>query len=388
MEKTPFDPITDLTYVIGVSGYTFGLAVRTESPWRTMGEFVAFAKANPDKISYGTPGTNTSLHITMEEIAYRNGIKWTHVPHKGAAPNVTALLGGHIDASADSRHPWEREVAAGEPGVGGQALRGASGEVQAPQAGELVQAAVDALGHGPAVATREEVAGQERHLAARQQRGTDRRPPPAQGGPGEPAGPGVHAQPALGLPGIEVGVTALLPHDAAEEGGQGRVSGALAQTGVGGLGRPFVDGSPGHVHRRPGLADQERADGVGGGRQAVEAPQPLAGRADPRAARRFAMRGEDGPDGFTVVHLLEVPQGEEGRDRGIPVGGGHEQVAEVADRVVLDVVHVTEAAQRVGIERLVPEAVEVDPLQGDRRGPRFEGVDVELVVHVVRRVAP
>ncbi len=113
MEKTPFDPMTDLTYLIGVSGYTFGLAVRSESPWRTIGEFVAFAKANPDKISYGTPGANTSLHITMEEIAYRNGIKWTHVPHKGAAPNVAALLGGHIDASADSPG-WAPHVAAGK----------------------------------------------------------------------------------------------------------------------------------------------------------------------------------------------------------------------------------------------------------------------------------
>ena len=86
MEKTPYDPLADLTYIIGVSGYTFGVVVRSDAPWKTWNEFVAFAKANPDKISYGTPGANTSLHITMEEIAFKQGIKWVHVPHKGNAP--------------------------------------------------------------------------------------------------------------------------------------------------------------------------------------------------------------------------------------------------------------------------------------------------------------
>jgi tripartite-type tricarboxylate transporter receptor subunit TctC len=113
MEKTPFDPIADLTYVLGVSGYTFGVVVRAEAPWKNWNEFVAFAKANPDKVSYGTPGANTSLHITMEEIAFKQGIKWTHVPHKGNAPSMAALLGGHIDAAADATG-WGPHVNAGK----------------------------------------------------------------------------------------------------------------------------------------------------------------------------------------------------------------------------------------------------------------------------------
>jgi tripartite-type tricarboxylate transporter receptor subunit TctC len=113
MEKTPFDPIADLTYVLGVSGYTFGVVVRAEAPWKNWNEFVAFAKANPDKVSYGTPGANTSLHITMEEIAFKQGIKWTHVPHKGNAPSMAALLGGHIDSAADSTG-WGPHVNAGK----------------------------------------------------------------------------------------------------------------------------------------------------------------------------------------------------------------------------------------------------------------------------------
>jgi tripartite-type tricarboxylate transporter receptor subunit TctC len=113
IEKTPYDPLTDLTYILGISGYTFGVVVRTEAPWKTWAEFVAFAKANPDKISYGTPGANTSLHITMEEIGFKQGIQWVHVPHKGNAPAMAALLGGHIDSVADSTG-WGPHVNAGK----------------------------------------------------------------------------------------------------------------------------------------------------------------------------------------------------------------------------------------------------------------------------------
>jgi tripartite-type tricarboxylate transporter receptor subunit TctC len=102
MSKTTFDPSTDFTYIIGVSGYTFGVVVRDDAPWKTFQELIADAKANPGKINYGTPGAGTSLHITMEQIAKQQGIKWTHVPFKGNSDAMNALLGGHIHAVADS----------------------------------------------------------------------------------------------------------------------------------------------------------------------------------------------------------------------------------------------------------------------------------------------
>jgi len=102
MQKVNFDPMSDFTYIIGLTGYTFGVVVRADSPWKTWKEFLAYAKANPGKVSYGTPGTGTTLHITMEEIAAREGIEWLHVPFKGAADNIAALAGGHIMANADS----------------------------------------------------------------------------------------------------------------------------------------------------------------------------------------------------------------------------------------------------------------------------------------------
>jgi tripartite-type tricarboxylate transporter receptor subunit TctC len=102
MTRTTFDPAKDFTYIAGLTGYTFGIVVKSDSPWKTFQEFVAEAKANPGKIKYGTPGTGTSLHIGMEQIAKHHGIKWTHVPFKGAAETNAALLGGHVHAVADS----------------------------------------------------------------------------------------------------------------------------------------------------------------------------------------------------------------------------------------------------------------------------------------------
>jgi len=113
VEKTPFDPLADITYILGISGYTFGVVVRSDAPWRSWNDFLGYAKANPDKISFGTPGANTSLHITMEEIAWKQGIKWIHVPHRGNAPSMAALLGGHILAAADATG-WGPHVNAGK----------------------------------------------------------------------------------------------------------------------------------------------------------------------------------------------------------------------------------------------------------------------------------
>jgi tripartite-type tricarboxylate transporter receptor subunit TctC len=102
MTKTTFDPTKDFTYVAGLTGYTFGVVVRKDAPWKTFKELIEYAKANPDKVKYGTPGSGTSLHIGMEQIAKQAGVKWKQVPFKGAAETNAALLGGHVDAVADS----------------------------------------------------------------------------------------------------------------------------------------------------------------------------------------------------------------------------------------------------------------------------------------------
>lgn len=110
--KVGFDPLADFTWLIGVSGYTFGVVVRADAPWKTFQELVAYAKANPGKVTFGTPGANTSLHVTMEDIAFRHGLQWTHVPFRGNAENMQALLGGHVNVSADAPG-WAPHVDAG-----------------------------------------------------------------------------------------------------------------------------------------------------------------------------------------------------------------------------------------------------------------------------------
>lgn len=113
MTKVTFDPTKDFTYIAGLTAYTFGVVVKSDSQWKTFKDLIAYAKANPGKVKYGSPGTGTSLHIGMEQIAKQSGVKWTHVPHKGGAELNAALLGNHIDAIADSTS-WAALVNSGD----------------------------------------------------------------------------------------------------------------------------------------------------------------------------------------------------------------------------------------------------------------------------------
>ena len=100
--KPPFDPLQDFTYISHLTGYLFGVVVRADAPWNSFAEFMDHAKKNPGKVNYGSPGVGTSLHITMEQIASQRGLDWVHVPFRGVADNLQALLGKQIDAVADS----------------------------------------------------------------------------------------------------------------------------------------------------------------------------------------------------------------------------------------------------------------------------------------------
>jgi tripartite-type tricarboxylate transporter receptor subunit TctC len=102
MQKVDWDPIRDFTYIIGVSGYTFGVVVKSDSPFKTFGDLMAYAKANPGKMSYGSTGTGTSPHLLMEELASKAGVEFLHVPYKGNADSTQALMGGHVMAQSDA----------------------------------------------------------------------------------------------------------------------------------------------------------------------------------------------------------------------------------------------------------------------------------------------
>ena len=108
-----WDPLKDFTYVIGITGYTFGVVVRADSPFKSFRELLDYARAHPGQLSYATPGTGTSPHLLMEEVAMKTGVTFLHVPFKGFAEGSQALLGGHVMAHSDSTG-WGRFVDAGQ----------------------------------------------------------------------------------------------------------------------------------------------------------------------------------------------------------------------------------------------------------------------------------
>jgi tripartite-type tricarboxylate transporter receptor subunit TctC len=113
MQKVQYDTLNDFNWIICLTGYTFGLVVREDSPIKSIKDLIAFAKANPEKFSYATPGTGTSPHLAVEEFAQRAGIKLSHIPYKGNAQSLQAVMGGHVMATSDSTG-WGPMVDAGK----------------------------------------------------------------------------------------------------------------------------------------------------------------------------------------------------------------------------------------------------------------------------------
>jgi tripartite-type tricarboxylate transporter receptor subunit TctC len=113
MQKTSFDTLKDFTYIVQVTGYTFGVTTKADSPFKTWPDVVKYARENPGKVTYGSPGTGTSPHLGVEMMAAKEGIKLTHVPFKGAAETNAAVLGGHTMLQSDSTG-WKPLVDAGQ----------------------------------------------------------------------------------------------------------------------------------------------------------------------------------------------------------------------------------------------------------------------------------
>ncbi|BDE73078.1 hypothetical protein GY15_27385 [Delftia sp. 670] len=107
------DPRKDYTYIARTSGQTFGIAVPAHSPFKTLKDFVAAAKARPGQVTYAHAGVGGATHVGMEEFAGVAGIQLNHVPYKGGAEALQGVLGGHVDALADSSS-WAPHVEAGK----------------------------------------------------------------------------------------------------------------------------------------------------------------------------------------------------------------------------------------------------------------------------------
>ena len=113
MQKVNWNPITDFTYIVGVSGYTFGFTVRSDSPYKTFNDYLAAARKNPGAVDYGSTGAGTSPHLLMEELAENAKVKLNHIPFKGNADLQQAVLGGHVSAQSDASG-WDKYVEGGQ----------------------------------------------------------------------------------------------------------------------------------------------------------------------------------------------------------------------------------------------------------------------------------
>lgn len=100
MQRMPYDPRRDFTPVIHLTGYTFGIAVRGDGPYRSWRDLVEDARRRPGQVRVGNTGANGTPHLAVVELAERERIDLVHVPFRGEAEASPAVLGGHIEASA------------------------------------------------------------------------------------------------------------------------------------------------------------------------------------------------------------------------------------------------------------------------------------------------
>src|SRR5213083_2819449 len=97
LKSMPFDPLTDVAMVSLLTSYPFVISVRADSPFRSLADLIAAAKANPGKLNYPSSGIGTVHHLSGELLNAMAGIDMTHVPFRGGASPLTELLGGRVD---------------------------------------------------------------------------------------------------------------------------------------------------------------------------------------------------------------------------------------------------------------------------------------------------
>jgi tripartite-type tricarboxylate transporter receptor subunit TctC len=97
INKLAFDTVKDVSPIIRIGGYLYGVLVKPDSKIKTLKDLIDFAKANPGQATYMASGIGTGGHIAAEEMAANAGVKFNHLPSKGDQESSAALLGGHVD---------------------------------------------------------------------------------------------------------------------------------------------------------------------------------------------------------------------------------------------------------------------------------------------------
>lgn len=101
-QKVSWDPLRDITPVIQISGVTFGIVVPADSPFQSLPELMAWARARPGSLTVGSTGIGTTAHLAMEEITAAEGVSYIHVPYKGTADQMLAVAGKTLMVGVNS----------------------------------------------------------------------------------------------------------------------------------------------------------------------------------------------------------------------------------------------------------------------------------------------
>ena len=112
--KMPYDPAKDFAPVLRTVDVSYALVVHPGVPAKNVQEFIAYAKANPGKLSYGSAGSGSAPHLATELLKQRAGIDILHVPYKGGGPMVADLLGGQIQVGIGDQANLMPQVKAGK----------------------------------------------------------------------------------------------------------------------------------------------------------------------------------------------------------------------------------------------------------------------------------
>ena len=114
LKRAPMFQLDQLKPIARFSADPTVLVVRAESPWRTYAEFMAYVKANPAKVSFGSSGNYGTMHVPMEQLKAATSSFMLHVPYTGAGPAVLALLSGQIEALSTGPASVTQQIKAGK----------------------------------------------------------------------------------------------------------------------------------------------------------------------------------------------------------------------------------------------------------------------------------
>ncbi|MBA4422590.1 MAG: hypothetical protein C0390_05725 [Syntrophus sp. (in: bacteria)] len=113
-KNLPFDTIEDVNYIVKVANFPQSLVVRTESPFKTFEDVIAYARANPKKLKASTPGVGTNPAMALRLISYDAKADIVPVGFSGGGESITALLGGHVDMAGIALPAARSQVQAGK----------------------------------------------------------------------------------------------------------------------------------------------------------------------------------------------------------------------------------------------------------------------------------